>query len=157
MFHAIPSLKGLSGVRVVVEEFRRAAEDAGFDTMTFQTDVELKLRLAGIRVFAADAALLPALYLNVNALHGKADERHGYGINLFLLQEARLQRPSPADPGKQASEGHLDGPINSVATWYRGMVGVGQLAHVRSGVKDLVDEFVNDWLAANPRDATPPA
>ena len=106
MFDGIPSLKGQPGVRVAVEEFRRAAEDAGFDTMTFRTDVELKLRLAGVRVFAADAVRQPALYLNVNALHGKASERGGYAINLFLVQGASCStRPPPgrASMGLRAS------------------------------------------------------
>lgn len=41
------SLAGLKNVRVVVERFKPAQEQAGFDGTTFQTDVE-QLRSAGI-------------------------------------------------------------------------------------------------------------
>lgn len=157
MISEMQSLKGLPGVRVVVESFRRAAEDAGFDTSTFQREVELKLRLAGIRAYAEDseAHWLPLLYVNVNALHGKAGERHAYSISLRLLQRAVLRRHLFAESGKAVPEDEMDDLTAEVDTWSKGATGFGDLPHVRGSVKDLADSFINAWLAANPRDGSP--
>ena len=35
-------------------------------------------------------------------------------------------------------------------TWSVGAAGFGTVADVRDAVRDLVDKFANDWLAANP-------
>ena len=140
------SLKGLPGVRVVVEEFRRAVEAAGFDSQTFQTDVELKLRMAGIKV--AKDTDLPELYLNVNALHRERNTHHAYSISLRLIQPVLLQSQLRSDP-EQSSEDAL-----FATTWTTGLLGLGTVADVRAALKDLVDEFVNDWLAVNPLKGT---
>ena len=66
------TLKGLPGVDVLVEVFDEQAKASGFDRRTFQTDVELKLRLAGIKVLMEKEKSAtpgkPILYLHVNAL-----------------------------------------------------------------------------------------
>lgn len=156
MINEMKTLKGLPGVRVVVESFSRAAEDAGFDTSTFQQEVELKLRLAGIRAYEdSEADWPPLLYVNVNALHGKAGERHAYGISLRLLQRAVLRRHLSAESGKAVPEDEMDDLTAEVVTWSKGATGFGHLPHVRDSVKDLADSFINAWLAANPRDGSP--
>jgi len=42
------------------------------------------------------------------------------------------------------------------STWKRGrvwIVGLGRIRELRESVKDLVDEFINDYLAANPKES----
>ena len=126
------SLKDLPGVMVLVEDFSSRAEDAGFDRRTFQTDVELKLRMAGIKVAEDDDA--PWLHVNVTVLHRERNKIDGYGINLGLIQDVLLE-----------SQVKTRG-----TTWLAGVVGIGDVDHVRTSVKNLIDTFINDWLAVNP-------
>jgi membrane-bound lytic murein transglycosylase D len=61
------SLRGIQALRVVVEDLSSAVEQAGLHRTDIQTDVELKLRLAGIKVLPEDAQpLSPYLYVNAN-------------------------------------------------------------------------------------------
>ena len=46
------SLKGLQGIFVIIEEFPPAFKEAGLTNYQVQTDVELKLRMAGIKVLS---------------------------------------------------------------------------------------------------------
>ena len=135
------TLKGLSGVYVLVERFRERQKNAGFNRQTFQTDVELKLRLAGIKVQTEQERLAepgsPYLYLIVTPLHGQRGENAACGIDLELKQNVRLFRK-------------LDTTI-SATTWSTGGVVYGGLPHIRDVVKDHVDIFINAWLSVNPQ------
>ena len=141
------TLKDLPGVMVVVEDFRSAAGDAGFDSRTFQTDVELKLRLAGIK--AAEDADLPQLYLNVNTLHRERSRNDAYGVSLRLIQRVLLESQLHSDPEKSTEEA-LATSTTLATTWSTGSLGFGSVADVRAAVKDRVDMFINDWLEVNP-------
>jgi hypothetical protein len=63
------SLKGLQGVGVLIENLNADAERAGLDSSTLTTDVELRLRQAGIVVLSraerVRAPGSPYLYVNV--------------------------------------------------------------------------------------------
>ena len=135
------TLKELSGVWVWVEDFSDDAKRAGFNQQTFQTDVELKLRLAGIQVLTQQESLAtpgsPYLYLNVNALHDQHGEIAAYGTRLHLWQGVRLIR----EPSITAF----------ASTWSVSGVGYGKLSNVRNAVKDRVDQFINAWLSVNPK------
>ncbi len=143
------SLKDLPGVMVVVEPFKDEAEHAGFDEQAFQTDVELKLRMAGIRVLETKDHGLPRLYLNVTALHRDRDRRAAYSISLELIQDVLLRRQPPSNP-EDSSEDALGGAVALASTWSSRLLGLGTAAHARDASKDLVDIFANDWLAVNP-------
>lgn len=140
------TLKDLPGVRVVVERFRSAAEDAGFDKQTFQTDVELKLRMAGIK--AVEGTDLPLLYLNVNTLHRESNRNAAYSVSLELLQFVLLESQLRSDPEKSSEA--LATSTTMATTWSTGSLGLGSVADVRASVRDQVDMFINDWLAVNP-------
>lgn len=149
--HNRESLKDLPGVAVLVEDFRRSAEDAGFDREVFQTDVELKLRMAGIRATEEDG--WPKLYLNVNAMHRERGQLAPYTVSLELLQVALLH--SPLGPNQdEATVGALAVRTTLAVTWSTGSLGLGDVADVRRVVKDRVDTFVNDWLSVNPLNGT---
>ena len=143
------SLKGLPGVRVVVERFRSSAESAGFDRQIFQTDVELRLRMAGIA--ASEDSDWPVLYLNVNALDRKENERGGYSIGLELIQPVLLCSQLRSDLTKTLEDAMKIATI-AATTWTSGSLGFGSIVSVRDAVKDAVDRFINDWLAVNPID-----
>jgi hypothetical protein len=129
------TLKGLSGVQVLIEELNDAAKALGLDTAAIQTDVELKLRMAGLRVLSDEEERStpdrPWLYVNVNVV-GKAA---AIGVN--FNQTARLART---------------GETASVTTWSRTGLATNPTAEsVRNQIKDYVDAFLNDWLSANPK------
>ena len=138
--YARATLKGISGVWVLVESFAESAKNAGFDRRTFQTDMELKLRLAGIQVLTKKewvaAPGSPYLYLNLNPL---SPEERGpnspYAIDLELKQDIRLVR----DPSIEGLG----------ATWSTSGVGYGDIPYIREYVKDHMDKFINAWLSVN--------
>lgn len=143
-------LKGLPGVRVEIKELRPAAAAAGFNAQTFQRDVELKLRTAGIRVFDTEdreERPLPVLYLDLTPLCREKRQRDAYGVTLALLERTFLRRHfQPAEVPAAGSEDLT----SLVVTWSSGAVGYGDVSHARGVVKDLADDFANDYLAANP-------
>ena len=50
----IESLRGLKGVLVILEKLTEDIEKDGLSRSSIQTDVELKLRLAGIKIFTVE-------------------------------------------------------------------------------------------------------
>src|SRR5690349_16556496 len=66
------TLAGLTGVYVSVENIPDEAQHDGLDTTRIRTDVELKLRQAGITVLTRpewlSTAAAPYLYVNVQAI-----------------------------------------------------------------------------------------
>ena len=135
------TLKGLTGVSVTVEPFSEQAKRAGFDERSFQTDAELKLRVAGIHVLSETEMLktpgMPSIYLVVILLHERRGERAAFSGRIELKQFVRLQR---------------DRSIGTdAATWSNAWVGVGDLPYIRERVNDMVDQFINAWLSVNPK------
>ena len=137
------SLRGIHALRVVVEDLSSAVEQAGLHRTDIQTDVELKLRLAGIKVLPEDAQpLSPYLYVNANVhanvILGQYDSgRHSYAVDCELHQYVILAR---------------DESIRTMAaTWIVGFAGTSNLQQIRDSIKDLVDEFINDYLSVNPK------
>ncbi len=139
------SLAGLAGVYVIVEEMDPVVEREGLARSTLQTDVEVKLRQAGIRVLTRTewpvAPGSPHLYLRVTTLRvGEEWQVYAVEILLDLGQEVMLARKPT---------------IALVAPTWRtswvGAVGAKKLDWVRERVRDRVDEFINAYLAANPK------
>jgi len=134
------TLKGLTGVHVIIDGIREEQKRAGFDQATFQTDVELKLRMAGIKVLTEDEWLkskgMPLLDVTINALHTQRGEIAPYSLGLELAQAANLSR---------------NGAPALVVTWSTAAVGYGDLSHVRDGLKDHLEGFINAWLSVNPK------
>jgi hypothetical protein len=137
------SLKGLKGVNVLVEDLKAEAERDGLKQTSIQTDVELKLRQAGIAVLtkaeAPAAPGAPCLYISVST--SQSGSLYGFSIKVELKQNVRLDRdPSMWLPG--------------VTTWSVdavGTVGREKLRNLRDGIKDYVDRFINAYLSVNPK------
>jgi hypothetical protein len=132
------TLKGLSAIYVMVEDLPEGAKILGLSKEAIQTDVELKLRLAGISVVtqAEDMKLPgnPALYVVVNL----TDPARAASIDVEVQQNAMLERNNQWAP--------------RITTWSTGMVVSNPTAQgIRDYVKDHVDTFLNAWLFVNPK------
>lgn len=140
------TLVGLQGVHVVVEEMRPEAEKYGLSEQSLQTDVELRLRQYGVRVFSQEESMRtpgrPWLYVNVNPL--MSETIAAVSISITIKEDTFLQRNKAT--------------VVKAATWSTGSVallGLGRLNTLREDVRDKVDQFINDYYAANPTKKIP--
>src|ERR1700676_3342064 len=135
------SLKGLKGVWVDIGPLDMPpafASRIGLDRETIQTDVELKLRLAGMRVLTkAESDSAPGRPRLLVSVAATADGL-AVDMSVTLFQDVRLVRDSTIS-------------VVESATWEEEAIGsLPNAQKVRQGIKDLTDRFLNDWLSANP-------
>lgn len=131
------TLGGLSTVSVIVDS-PDSAKLLGLTPDTIQTDVELKLRLAGVRVVTPAEILQvpgsPFVYVSVVV----ADDARAAYVSFELAQNARLERNAML--------------AQAVETWsIRGLTSNPSGQGVRDRIKGLVDQFLNAWLSVNPK------
>jgi hypothetical protein len=148
------TLAGLAAVSVMVEDINPEVAALGLHKVVVQTDVELRLRAAGIRVVniaeASAASGYPVLFIDVRAYVPTTPagsppllEQLVFAyVNVQFLQRVSLLR----DPAIRANS----------ATWKgRGFLGYvgrsGAVMALRQDVLDEVDQFINAWLSVNPR------
>jgi hypothetical protein len=139
------TLRGVEGMYVIVEELEPEVERAGLTRHQLQTDVELRLRQAGIRVLTKEERLetlgAPWLYVNVNVVL-RSDGLTAFSTRVELNQVALLK---------------TDGSLVIVPTWSVASIGsVGRIRFVdtiRNDVRDYVDGFINAYLSVHPRPA----
>jgi hypothetical protein len=142
--HERTTLRGLSGVLVLVEDIDPGAERDGLMKHQIQADVELRLRQAGIAVLTWKQVRVvpgaPYLYVNVHARKSLSPATfYVYRIDVDLVQDTYLKR----DPSIRSSD----------TTWHIGALGataVHDLHMVRGQVADLVDRFINAYYDVNP-------
>jgi hypothetical protein len=131
-------LQGLEGVRVVVERLKPEIERDGLFGSTLQTDVELNLRMAGIKVLSEEEWLktpgAPYLYLKVNAF--QCARGYVYNIDLTLEEEVTPVRKRLKVSATTSKIGDQLGIASS-------------LSDIRGEARDLVDEFIKAWQEAN--------
>jgi hypothetical protein len=133
------TLTGLKAVSVLVENIDKDAERAGFSGGQIKTDVELRLRKAGVRVVETTNYAFPYLYINLNTLQLSNFPTWIYSLRVGLVQTVTLPREKPF--------------FCVAETWNRGSLGFAPagtlVSSARSQLGDLVDQFINDFLAAN--------
>jgi inhibitor of cysteine peptidase len=142
------SLAGLQGIYVLVEPLPVWTEQYGLTVQETQTQVELRLRQDGIKVLSkiesAHTVGKVFLYVNINTLKlpvyiGR--EECPVSCSLALRQDVYLAR----DRAKF---------VGGAATWDMSSVGLcstNQLPKfIKTSIDNLLDQFINDYLAANP-------
>lgn len=137
-------LQGIKGVGVVVVLSDDAVK-AGLLKSQVQTDVELKLRRDGIKVLS-QAEYGPILHINVFALALQSvDKQHTLGyvccVKYELQEYVKIMR---------------SGEIILASTWNMISIVHGPpdtfSSQVRRHISDFLDMFLNDYLAANPKE-----
>jgi hypothetical protein len=139
------TLRGLQGVRVLIEDLEPEIERSGLTKNQLQKDVEGKLRDAGIKTLTQEECSKtpgePYLYVNINLNAGKAgDEKYSYSVDIGVIQGVRLQR----DPRQKTY----------AVTWSTGGVGSIEkefVSRLSDSVEDLVNVFIKAYLSVNPR------
>jgi hypothetical protein len=134
----IDILKGLDGVRVEIKRLKLEIERDGLFRSTLQTDAELKLQMAGVKVISEDGAAdkpnIPCLYLNLDAL--KCSLGYVYRIQLTLREMVTVTRK----------------PVKTIGTTYRTTERFGistNLSEIREDAREVIDDFIKAWIEAN--------
>lgn len=133
-------LQGIKSVRVNISGILKESEKRS----QLQTDVELKLRLAGIKVDPNSSQTLVVSVMIVPVMADQSSKVIGnYGtVQLSLADEVFLLRnPKIASIARtwQGSYAYLHGPSDNDNFWER----------CRDSVRDFTDEFINDYLSVN--------
>ena len=131
------TLKGVSIVEVVVEAMDPNAEHDGLTRSQLQTEVEARLRQAGITV---GSNLTGHLYVTVDTAKGDKGQTYAYNVEVEYVQQIVL----PRDP---------QAPVYA-PTWETGGVGLiaaSRLREVRQDVANYVDQFIKAYLEQNPK------
>lgn len=134
------TLQGFDSMMIMIGELKPEIERAGLTVDQLRTDVELKLRLAGIKPLTATDCFFefgrPHLSVNVTVLKLEGVVGYVYLVNINFFQKATLVRQSN----------------KNVPTWSIGYLGfTPHIIGIRNNVNDQVDVFLNAWLSVNPK------
>jgi len=138
------TLKGIKGVgiKIMIDD---DAKNIGLYESVGKTDVELKLRLAGIKIYdeseVENIPGKPYLMVMVDALKTDSIKVMSFSIRVELYQYVSLIRNSQV--------------AAYAATWHVGHYSMcypnGCTDSIRNGIKDEVDKFINAYLSVNPK------
>lgn len=133
-------LKGLPGVYVLVNGISDEAEKDGLSELMIRKDVELKLRIVGIKVYSKDEYdKYPDAALNIQISTYCSLNTYAYHIRADVYETVQLNR----DPSIRIVAPTWRSPITI------GMINKENLSELRDSILDLVDFFVNEFLALN--------
>jgi len=140
------TLAGVTRVRVAVDAFDDEERGAGFETSAIQEALEAKLRKAGLEIAAFDdpqERRTPVLFVGVSTMATRQIPKAPFHAALELTQVVLLERSRRRFPA---------------ITWKQARFGNGDAGFVRAEIDELSNEFLVDWLGANPQpDPRPPA
>lgn len=148
------NLRGFQFTEVLIKVARSqsAGAEVGLSERQLQADVELRLRKAGLHVKAEGEAIsfeeltsneiLPTLYVSVSIVG--SDDLKG-----VFAADVSVQLKRMGKFGKDYSQSIF------AAVWSDGITSILGKDMLEPGIRrqiaDLVDRFINDYLAANPK------
>ena len=152
IFEDADALKGIKSFEIKISDLSSDAIKEGLTAGKLKTDVEVKLRVAGIRVvnFGDKSTLTPdsiptnMLHVDIDALKHKELGLYAIAIQIRVLDIVTFERQ-----GKK---------YTAIATpiWYVGTLGLlgsnNFVDDTRDAAKDLIDQLINDYLKANPKE-----
>ena len=134
------TLKGLNGILVGEIFIDEDAKHMGLDEKQTQSDVELKIRLAGIKVLTKEEFSkekgFPMLLIQISTYKHLQDSLI-YSISVQFCQGLYLMR----NPNIKSFAG----------TWSVSRFGNGKIKDIRASLKDSLDIFINSYLSVNPK------
>jgi hypothetical protein len=143
--YARETLRGLKGVYVFIMKPPNIVTQAGLTESILRTNAELKLRTAGISVLTIEEIFsgwpgVPYLYVQISAI--ELEQLRGFFVYLVSVkfkQNVMLSRNRSIE-------------AKAATTWERGFYGIDDdVRSIRETVSNLIDEFMNDYLAVNPK------
>lgn len=148
------TLKGLRGFVVDVEGFDDPAINLrGVSERQVQTDAELRMRKAGIQLSTekdwANSLNHPAIIVT---LHLVPLEKPFEGVYAFSIVVKAMQDVHLIGRTNTMEESGAWNKSTWATTWDKSITGAmskDQLRGLRAHVNDLVDQFINDYLATN--------
>jgi hypothetical protein len=131
------TVRDIAAFGVVIEDPGPVAANDGLSKEQLRTEVEQRLRKAGIQIDNEDV-LKPAIYVRVQLL--KSDSGfYNYAVEVGVLQSVTVNR-------NQVKILALTWSVNGIGT-----VGRIQMSRaVREDVAGFVDQFINAFLSVNP-------
>jgi hypothetical protein len=130
------TLRGIKEVNVVIESIEPEIQNLGLSQAQLQADVEAKLREANITVSPNVERGRPAVYLYVQVIRPEKISRLFYSISLSVLQNVILERDQEVK--------------TNTDTWLVRMLGMSSGTEaIRSDIRSLLDQFVEDFRKAN--------
>lgn len=129
-------LRGLAEVVVEVERLKPEIERDGLYLSTLQTDAELKLEMAGMKILDKELHALdaPRLVLQVNVL--KCSGGYVYATRVALREPVMLLRKRVR--------------ISGTTLRVHGQFGItSHLSEIREEARDVLDNFIRLWQEAN--------
>ena len=130
------TLRGIKAVRVVIEDLSADEVKDGLAAGQIRTDVELRLRKAGVVVQTSSPFIL---YIYPHLMVRET------GLYIFHLEVAIMQDAVITANGEDSL----------LTTWSASVLGtvgrVNMSRRVREDIGDLVDQFLNAYLSVNPR------
>ena len=134
------TLQGIKGVFVSIENIEPKIDKDGLTKSQIQTDVEIKLRLSGLKVLSDKELIktpgMPTLKVYPHVFKS-SQKFYVYKINVRLFQFVYLQR---------------NGQGILAPTWSLGDLGMSPgVDYIRNKTKEYVDKFINAWLSVNPK------
>lgn len=139
------SLRGIRSLRVTLH-----IQGTNVPEQSLRTDIELRLRQSGLRL-ADDAE--GQLQLVLQVAPGPSGYRVYYATLSFVERMVRISDYRASLP-KPADESWI--PAFEAASWSQAVLGFERPdllpETMRARARDLADAFLNDYLAANPRE-----
>jgi len=136
------TLRGLPGVEVAVEPLERDLERDGLTLAAIQSDVERRLRAAGIIVYTSQtenpSEAKAYLYVHVNSLMVPGQDFYVIGVQVQLRQTLRSLVTASNIVDAMSWDAH-----DVLA------VRIGQVTSVRETIQSYVDQFIRDWMAVH--------
>ena len=145
--YARDTLRGLRGVYVAVEGLSAEIEEHGLTIAMLKADTELKLRVAGIKVLSKEEWVKteggPVCYVEVTIVKDVI-LTHALDLNLYAF-EVSVALNQDVVPVRDTAVTVLS------PTWSTSYLGItNSLPRIRSKVKEMVERFINAYLAVNP-------
>lgn len=153
----ISGKKGVSGIILFIS-VDKVLTDAGVDKDIISTNLELKMRLAGLTVFDSEHKATPEevtvapklkfvmVFVTIYGLKIKDTSAYCYSYLITVSEQATMR--------------HAPNTYATVTTWSTtslGYFGSDRAEAVKTAVADAADKFCNDYLSANPKPSLVPA